>query len=92
MENLSLQKQYEKLESEFYLSRRLIPVLFILSFAGILVGLIGWILSPGMLWKIPVNYYMIITTAAIVLLGFTFIGRIATGNLKLTFSKLKTYQ
>jgi hypothetical protein len=92
MENLSLQKQYEKLESEFYLSRKLIRVLFILSFSGILIGLIGWISSPGMLWKIPVNYYMLITTAAIILLGFTFIGNVAAGNLKLTFSKLKKYQ
>jgi len=90
MENQQIKKQYEKLESEFYLSKGLLGVLFILSFTGIAVGLLGWIISPGILWKLPVSNYILITSAAVILLGLTFIGRIASRNLTMTFSRLKT--
>jgi hypothetical protein len=89
MENLQLQKKFHQLESEFHLFRGILSILFYLSFTGIAVGLFGWILSPGVLWKIPVSYYILITTAAVILLGLTYVGRLASRNLTLTFSRLK---
>ncbi|MBR9998494.1 MAG: hypothetical protein KFF73_05950 [Cyclobacteriaceae bacterium] len=90
MEDLQRQKQFEKIESEFFISKGLLAILFIISFSGLLVGLFGLILSPTFLWKIPEYYYMIITFTTFVLLGLALIGRIFIQNLKMAYSELKT--
>jgi len=89
MENLQQQNQFKEIESEFYLSKSALVVLFFISIAGLLIGLSGWITSPGILWQIPESYYIFITFATIILLGLTFTVRILMQSLSLAITELK---
>ena len=92
MENLVEQKQFEKIESDFFLSRNLLSILFLISFTGIIIGILGWILSPTFLWKMPDYYYINITLATFVLLGLALVGKKITRDLRVTYLELKTIQ
>jgi hypothetical protein len=92
MGNLLKQKQFEKIESEFLLSKSLLSVLFFISFSGIFIGTTGWILSPTFLWRLPDYYYLNITLAAFILLGLALAGKKLTQNLRMAYSELKTIQ
>jgi hypothetical protein len=89
MKNLSHQQQLEKIKSEFYLSNSLLVILFLVSFSGLLVGLLGWIHAPIFLWMIPDSYYIVITFMAFILLGFTLIGGALMRNLRISYAELK---
>lgn len=92
MENPVKQQQFEKLESEFFLSKNLLTILFLISFSGIIIGTLGWILSPTFLWKMPDYYYIIITLATLVLLGLALAAKKFNRDLQLAYLELKTIQ
>lgn len=92
MENLVKQQQFEKIESEFFLSKNLLTILFFISFTGIFIGTIGWVLSPTFLWKMPDYYFINITLATFVLLGLALAGKKYTRDLRVAYMELKTIQ
>lgn len=89
MEDLRRQ-QLEKIKSEFNLSNSLLAILFILSFSGLLVGLLGWIHAPIFVWMIPDSYYIVIAFLASILLGLTLISSAFIRNLRVSFAELKS--
>lgn len=86
MEDLQ-QRQIEKIRSEFFLSNSLLAILFMISFTGLVVGLMGWLHAPIFVWMIPESYYITIAFAALTLLGLTIMGGALIRNLRISFAE-----
>lgn len=81
--------KYREIEMRFNMSAKGIGILFIVSVAGILVGLSGWLLNPPFFWNFPENYYILITFGASKIFALTLIFKILTNNLRLSLNQLK---
>jgi len=85
-----LHQQLEKIKFEFYFSNSLLAILFMVSFSGLLVGLLGWIHAPIFIWMIPESYYVMIAFFAFILMGLSLVGRALIRNLRISFAELKS--
>lgn len=86
MEDLQ-QRQIEKIRYEFFLSNSLLAILFIVSFTGLVVGVMGWLHIPIFVWMIPESYYITIAFAALSLMGLTIMGGTLIWKLRISFAE-----
>lgn len=86
MEDLQ-QRHIENIKSKFILSNSILAVLLIVSFTGLVIGLMGWLHIPIFTWMIPESDYIIIAIASLSIMGLAIMGGALIRNLRISFAE-----